>query len=242
MIIHHHLFKNAGTAIDSVAQANERIDVLHFEPPGQLLKTEHVDLAHATGKIPWLSSHAYISRDFLAPTRSVRIAVIRHPIDRVGSVYRFERRQGLAGSGGLSARMASSKTFPDWTRWHLDRTKTGVIQNFHVSFLVGKKIKSSMGLTELSMAKMMADSEISTGVFELLSVSGQRWGDEIESEFGVRLDFDSMKKENWTSEDPSLESRLETIQKQLGKEIFGQILESNLLDLDLHKYVSSKLR
>lgn len=238
LIIHHHMFKNAGTSIDSVAEAHAEVQVIKFEPPGQILKTEHA-VEDSGERLPWLTSHAYISRDFLPPKSSLRIAVLRHPIDRLGSVYRFERRQGLAGAGKLSAKMASNYTFPNWTRWHLGRSRTGVIQNFQVSFLVGKKKRTPINQNDLSVAKEIADSQISMGLFDFLTVSGKRWSRQIESEFGLKMDFDSMAKENWTTEDPCLESRLDSIREQLGEDIFSEVSNSNILDLDLYNYVRS---
>src|SRR5690606_17349451 len=56
---------------------------------------------------------------------------LRHPLDRVRSVYDFERRQGQSqGPVSKGAEHAARLSFRDYLRWRFESSRNGVVHNF----------------------------------------------------------------------------------------------------------------
>ncbi len=110
VVIHYHLFKNAGTTVDSLLERSfgpawrplERAPNTRFVSADDFLR-----LAIRDPAVQAISSHSA-----RLPTPSDPqivfhpVVFLRHPIDRIRSVYEFERRVG-ASAGKTAASIAS---------------------------------------------------------------------------------------------------------------------------------------
>jgi hypothetical protein len=113
VILHYHLFKNAGTSLDAAFKENfseEAGEWVTKEFPNNLsdnreqLKQWIIDNPQAK----CFSSHTAV---FPIPkidgVKIIPVIFIRHPIDRMASAYAFERKQGESGFGPTLARNTS---------------------------------------------------------------------------------------------------------------------------------------
>ncbi len=119
VILHYHLFKNAGTSVDRVLQRNF---------PGRWVTAEHpsqrADNSAAVGA--WIAATpeavAFSSHTAIGPlprvagVRILPLLFLRDPIDRILSAYRFERKQDAET---LGTRLARSHDFEGYVRARL---------------------------------------------------------------------------------------------------------------------------
>lgn len=108
VILHYHLFKNAGTSLDAAFKENFKGDEwVTKEFPAQPNKNREqvrqwiIDNPQAK----CFSSHtAVLPVPEIEGIKIIPVIFIRHPIDRIASAYSFEKKQGGNGFGPTLAR------------------------------------------------------------------------------------------------------------------------------------------
>jgi hypothetical protein len=123
IILHYHLFKNAGTTIEYILDCNfqeghRRIenDVLRYALPNSKI----IDLVKSDSTIKAVSSHQ--ARPPLPQSEGITflpIIFLRHPLDRIESIYLFEKKLP-PDTPSWGGKMARKLSFPDYVKWRLD--------------------------------------------------------------------------------------------------------------------------
>src|SRR5690242_16822953 len=147
VIIHYHIFKNAGSSIDRILADSfgPRWTTLEGSTPTSLLTSHDVErYLEMNREIRALSSH--LARPPLPRNvNAFPIIFIRHPIDRAASVYIHERR---ATTNIKSSEIAKLRDFSGYVRWCLDsadgREQGGiVIRNYQVVHLSSASFRTN---------------------------------------------------------------------------------------------------
>lgn len=137
VIVHCHLFKNAGTTLDWSLQRHFGSAFIDHREDGDMRRgatflgpyiSDHPELSAISShhvRLPLPSSESF---------RPIPIIALRHPIDRARSVYDFERRQESDTPG---AQQAKALSFPEYVRWRMNPESAPTIRNFHCSFCTG---------------------------------------------------------------------------------------------------------
>ena len=132
VLIHAHLFKNAGSTFDwSLRRSFGERFVDHGEDDAMRRGSAYLGpYLEAQVQLQALSSH-WITFPLpeLRRTHLHLALFFREPLERVRSVYDFERRQLPADTRG--ARKAKEVGFGDYVRWSLEPQQGPVIRNFH---------------------------------------------------------------------------------------------------------------
>lgn len=141
LIVHFHIFKNAGSSIDALLQHNfpGRCHSLEADQPWGVLKPEQVAAFHSRHRhhIEVLSSHtARLQSLVLSGVRIHPIVFLRDPIARVHSVYRWHRRQPDSDAREATKR-AKQLDFDTYVQWRLEQGCA--IRNFQTVFLSGRE-------------------------------------------------------------------------------------------------------
>jgi hypothetical protein len=239
VIAHAHLFKNAGSTIDWILKRNfakrfadNREDCKMGTDPSYLF--EFLD---SNPRLSALSSHSLPlpipeSEWFEFHT----IAMIRHPLLRVRSVYEFERKQPESTPGSIHAKKYS---FSEYVRWRMRNEVAATIRNFHVRFLTHNRFAANfeIGQQRLEAAIQLVKSNRLVGIVEIFDESMVVF-DTFLSAAGVNVDF-SYKKQNVSKSMPTTDAdKLTRLQNELGVSLYAELLERNKLDLML--YTESK--
>src|SRR5215469_6312036 len=109
LVIHYHIFKNAGTSVDEVLRRNFGAGWQEQEFEGKGASRAHRSsirqYLRSRPEITALSSHtAFLPPPRLAGVSIFPIIFVRHPIDRLRSAYLFERTQNANTVGAKLAR------------------------------------------------------------------------------------------------------------------------------------------
>lgn len=138
IILHAHLFKNAGTTFDwslrrsfNSGFVDHRDDAAMKAGDGYLYQWLR-DQPHCVA----LSSHWMTLPVSQPPDMNLLLCLfLRDPIERAQSVYRFERaQQGVDTPGSIKAKELS---FADYVRWQLQPMPGPVMKNFQVRYCSG---------------------------------------------------------------------------------------------------------
>jgi hypothetical protein len=162
---------------------------------------------------------------------------LRHPIDRVGSVYSFERRQPK-DSPSLGAKIARHNDIAGYVKWRLSEGNGCVIKNFQTVHLAGREKDMRTAIADeldLRLSCDRLDKLPFIGIVEMFEESICRMRRFLAYGFGdidtsVTVHNKSPERKN------SLEERLEDIRNALGKALYEELTSKNSLDLELYKY------
>jgi hypothetical protein len=138
VIAHGHIFKNAGTTFDWSLQRNFADNFLDHRDDTQMRErgTRHVaELLEQNAQLQALSSHHLCHRmPQLPDTKIFPVYLLRHPIERIASVYNFERRQQEDTAG---AQAAKQKSFAGYVAWRMQSGVPRTIRNYQTIYLAG---------------------------------------------------------------------------------------------------------
>ena len=186
IILHYHLFKNAGTSLDRILQKNfpDRWVTREFPRNGGNNSALVADWIRAERRAVAFSSHTMLGPVPAVPgVRIISVIVLRDPVARIVSAYRFERRQS---ADTLGAQMAKDHDLEGYVRGRLAIPGDRQCRNFQTyrlaSFVPGPE-------PELDRAMRALDVVSLVGLVERFGESITRLG-EI-----VRPDFPDFKAE-----------------------------------------------
>ncbi len=137
VILHYHLFKNAGTSFDAILKRNF---------PGRWVTAEFDQPDNADRVAQWIADNpraaVFSSHTANGPApriRGVRVIsalFLRDPVARIRSAYQFERAQAPGNAAeGLGTRLARQSDFGGYVRGRLAVPGDRQCRDFHVGRL-----------------------------------------------------------------------------------------------------------
>lgn len=244
VVLHYHLFKNAGTSVDAMlrhnfgeAWAEQEFPAAGGRAVGRSNAAEVAAYIAANPQLRALSSHtALLPEPTIEGVDIFPVLFIRHPIDRLASAYRFERRQNADTFG---ARLARQTDFAGYVRCLLDRPGSGVARNFQVMRLAyGTPGPDG---SEFERAIRTLDRLPFIGLVEAFEQSL----DELERLLApIHPGFRAVAYTKNVSRDggDSLADRLAAIEAELGTELYARLIDANAHDLDLFRIVAERYK
>jgi hypothetical protein len=246
VIIHYHLFKNAGTSVDKLLKVNF---------PNRWVTREFPD-GPRQGKIAQVESWVRQEQDATAfsshtaplppPTidglEVFPILFVRHPIDRIASVYAFERVQAQNGVSGFGAVLARNTTMAGYIEVRLSLGGDRQCRNFHVGRLaqVFTGVARPEGGDETELALRALEALPFVGSVEKFDQSIDKLRIWLTPHFP---DFQSIAvAENVTSDRSiPMEQRLEKIRLEIGDDLYRVLCDANSGDLAVYEDVRNRI-
>ncbi len=139
IIAHAHIFKNAGTTLDWSLQRSfgesfldHRNDQKMIEGGGEYLQK----LLEDAPELQAISSHHMPANLPQVLNRQiVALYMLRHPLERIASVYEFEKQQRATTSG---AKAAKKYDFQEYVAWRMQMGVSRTIRNHQTIYVAGK--------------------------------------------------------------------------------------------------------
>ena len=175
IILHYHMFKNAGTSVDRILMRNfpDRWVTAEF-PMNRGNNTQLVeDWIRCNPKAIAFSSHSMQGPiPQIENVRVISVMLLRDPIDRIRSAYSFER---LRGGDHTGPRLARENDFAGYIRKRLAITGDRQCRNFHTDKLAkmvpSPRTEIMRAKSAMDMVSVMGRVETFGGVMESLSLS-----------------------------------------------------------------------
>ena len=234
IILHYHLFKNAGTSLDAALKENfseKDGEWVTKEFPAQPVKNREelkqwiIDNPQAK----CFSSHTAI---FPVPQiegiKIIPVIFYRHPIDRIASAYSFERKQGGESYG---ATLARESTLSGYIESRLSVKGARQCRNFH-AHRFATMFGEQQG-DEATRAKMAIEALPFVGLVEKYSESLERLEALLKAEGFEGIKLKPVEKNVSRGVKKTLDEKLAEIKEQLGVEVFDMIIAANVVDLEI---------
>lgn len=233
ILLHCHLFKNAGSTLDWSLQ-RQFGDAFIDHRDDEKMREGSSYLA------PYLEEHnqlqALSSHHMPLPLPQsddyniLPIIVVRHPIDRARSVYEFERRQEAFTAGALKAKELN---FPDYVRWRMEDDVAPTIRNFHCCFCSSNFDREiDEEAYRLSLAHLLATP---------LLASVERYDESMVlfehdlAQIYPEIDLSYVRQNATPGRDAPLQERVESIFEDLGPELSALFQQKNHWDMALYE-------
>jgi hypothetical protein len=239
VLIHYHIFKNAGSSIDACLQHSFGARWGSFEGSHPHAVQSSLQLQQFIDSRPDLTAiSSHLARPPLPHKNCLPIVFVRHPLSRAYSVYKFT----CADSTQPFADTARNLSFPEYIEWGLSK-KPGsiVIRNYQVvhlseaSWRGGNILKTAANKSDLDGACALLSDWCIAGVVEQFPLSIQIYQAMYGSHFpGLEL---KPRWENATCQQViPLHERIEHLREMLGETLYCDFMGANELDLALHMH------
>ena len=238
VIVHYHLFKNAGTSIDHSLKTSFGSHWCAFDDEAAIGAERLRQLVHDNPAALAVSSHnARLPVPKDPDVRFFPILFLRHPIDRIRSVYDFERQQAVETFGAQLAKRTTLRGYIE-ARWAQPGDFS--VRNFQARRLALPFDRTASACTELwdRTETMFAELPL-VGLVEAFNDSVQLFQTFLEPHF-PKLSLRSVKLNSTQTGD--LRQRLATVRDELGADFYLRVEQENSVDLALYELATRRLR
>ncbi|WP_152025175.1 hypothetical protein [Congregibacter litoralis] len=157
------------------------------------------------------------------------LVILRHPIERIASVYEFERRQAVDHPGTQKARNGDLQSY---VAWRLEQGTGPVIRNYQTRMLSGV-YPGNDDDNQLNKAVQLLETLPAVGIVERYRESAVLFEEALKNDFpAIDLAFQRQNVRD-ASDQRSPEERREAVERELG-ELLAPVLAANSMDLALY--------
>ena len=239
VILHYHLFKNAGTSMDATLNRNFPDDLwvtreFPSDPKSnaEQLKQWIIDEPQA---ICFSSHTAFLPPPEIENVTIIPVIFMRHPIDRIVSAYSFERDQGADTFGSTLAR---NTALSGYIETRLSIPNDHQCRNFHVEKFSRMFGKGNNPTQRLVNAKKAIEALPFVGDVGDFDNSIKRL-ENLLKEHGLNVDLTAEKK-NVSQKSKSIDEKLADLKSDLGNDLYNRLMEANKEDLASYEFLKSK--
>jgi hypothetical protein len=246
VIIHYHIYKNAGMSVDAGLRESFREAWVSFDSPSGRLGQPNAQelLVFLAEHKPILALSSHTARLPAPSTKRLQahpIIFLRHPIDRVGSIYAFMKRTGNP--------RAADKTFSEWVDMMLGssaRDRNLAIQSYQTLFLSDDFQSTErdhgpvIGVTYAHFAQAIARMHQLPvfGLVERFEESVARMSRHLRRRF-PELTLQARRVNSSDDRAVAMADRLRDIEAALGSQRYARLVGANEADLELYNHASS---
>ena len=231
VLVHAHLFKNAGTTFDwSLRRSFGESFFDHRDDDDMKQGASYLG--------PWLETHPEyraLSSHWITPPlpqlarQNISLCLFfRDPIERMRSVYRFERAQeGVDTPGSIRAKQMS---FAEYIEWQFQPMPGPVVKNFHTRYCSGDYLGEDLDAS-FERARELVTSLPAFGLVHRYDESVVLMEQGLVPHF-PELDLSYVRQNVSGSGNSSMPQRRQVVLDELG-ELAERALEMNQFDLRL---------
>lgn len=238
VILHYHIFKNAGTTLDGALQHSfpghfREINSEHAQ--GTVGADEIVRLVRDEPALKAISSHnTRLPLPRCSGVTFLPFVSIRHPVDRLVSVYEFEKKQ--ADSTAYPSRELAGKSTLEEFLDRIINVEPFSGCNWQVNYLAcGGNLTRLPGEPDFTQACSVAGSLPFVGVVDRLDesmvVAEHLYGRKIKG-----LDLAYVSRNISRKRPDSLEARLAELKNNVSEGVYRRISEANAMDGRLYDH------
>lgn len=243
VLVHYHIFKNAGTSIDLALRESfgERWTTFEGEHAHDI--KSHLDLCKyisLNDAVRAVSTHLARPHNGVSEIRP--IAFLRHPILRMRSVYEFTR----LNDGQTSNHVAQDRNFAGYLEWCFGEGRRSggvVIRNYQVvhlsqaSFRSDSILNAEAELCDLAYARELISLWGFIGIVEHYASSCHKYVHMYKDIF-PELEL-KLHHENKTRGDlRRLDIQISDIKDEIGQSLYDRALMENQFDLELYDWAT----
>lgn len=237
VVLHCHIFKNAGSSVDVILKSHFGARWMSGEFPVRP-NVSNADLTNAALRendhIAAFSTHTgdwWLGHDGNGLT-VLPIIFLRHPLLRIRSAYSFERRQK---ADTLGARLAKEHDFPSYVRARLRQPNDLSFRDFQARRLAAYESRVVVDLATTASAALERAPFV--GLVEAFDASLHRLRLYLAPHIGELAATGTRANATDVSNDPP-EEKLAQLRAEFGDALSDELAEANPVDLALYERVA----
>lgn len=236
VIVHAHIFKNAGSSFDDTLLTNFGDDFIDHREDSLISNDKNFleNYLKENNEVKAFSSHSvyHKPKDF-DNVKIHSVYFLRNPIERIKSVYNFEKKQPTRDSSG--AKMAKTLNFEEYVAWRMQDDVPATIRNLQTIFLAGDGPHPRYMEKKFALALENLDSTHLLGIVDRYDESMVVFEDYLK-QFFSKIDLSYIRR-NITDQNltDSIEIKIEKITNELGTELVSIVNKKNTYDLELYR-------
>lgn len=240
VILHYHVFKNAGTSIDQMLKASlgERWAQWDKEDPGAKISPKEME--------EYILDHpdlvAFSSHQVVPPLPSKHLDIypivfIRHPIDRAYSAYLFEWKKQKGGSEPVDS-------FDAYVTQALQHRRKSAIEDFQTVHFANRGYESRRAAADLGDEELLGNAK---GFLKSLPLFGivekyEQSLDRMQRAWGgifPEVTFSVFHANMLQDPERSLAQKMSALKSGMAGPVYNELILRNQLDLRLYEYGSA---
>jgi len=245
ILLHCHIFKNGGSTIDSVLRENFGFRAIFRESSDChkfLLSGEIIDIVESAdcGEVASISSHRM---GLPAPSHPsltfIPLVMIREPLDRLGSMFSFYRRQ--RDETGHEYLLAKKTSFKEFVETLMGADLDSSFTNLQCQFFLGNYSfpKHPTEKTWATIAENL-NTVPCVGVLDKFDESMILWEQNLR-QFLPSIDLSYTKQNVSHERAQNLDERLEFILEELAEKLVAEFKKRNEFDYRMYNLVKNKI-
>lgn len=245
VVLHGHIFKNAGTTLDWSLNRLLGDSFVDHRDDEAMMSGGADYLAEYIDKHPNVSAlsshHTVFPLPEIPDVELLPLYLLRHPLERISSVYRFERWQQSDSRGAKAAKKLS---FVEYVAWRLRDDVPPTIRNYQCLNISGAGgVRGSVNNDRqffLVAAERLQNLPL-LGIVDRYDESMVIFESVLRSRGWVQVDL-AYVRQNASTEPvgESLEERIELVKTQLSENL-SSVMDRNQFDMTLYRQASQRL-
>jgi hypothetical protein len=240
VICHFHMFKNAGTSLDGALQREFGSAFAEYDGPRANYALSPAEVRAFIEPRPAL--RAFSSHQVRFPLPEIEevlwlpAILLRHPLDRAASVYRFERKQRSSSPGATQAKRLD---LTGYVRWRLGQGAHNLLCDFQTAFLSSNPAEG-VRRADLAAATARLESAPLAGTVERMDES-LACAEPVLHAHLPGLDLSYRMRNVGRDRGSTLAERLAALRTELGDELYAELAARNARDFRLHERANALL-
>ncbi|MBO0905832.1 sulfotransferase family 2 domain-containing protein [Jiella sonneratiae] len=240
VVLHCHIFKNAGSSVDVLLRSNFGKRWKETEFPARAgfsnadLTNTFVRTFNGLDAVSTHTGDCWLGHNDAAVT-VLPIVFLRHPILRIRSAYSFERKQ-VADT--LGAKLAKENSFSDYVRARLDRSNDYAFRDFQARRIASFHARVCTDLRSAAFTAL--DSLPFVGLVEDFDASCRRMEDYLKPHFPKFSAFTTRANVTDAS-DRSVADKLQQVMGEMDEDVAARLLADNTVDLAIYEAVTQRV-
>jgi hypothetical protein len=233
-IFHFHFYKNAGSSFDSILRDNFINQWVEKEFANLEKDSKNViNWIKNSNELNCFSSHTAKLDIINSPELNIfPVLFVRHPIDRIASVYKYEKIQQ---SQHWEHVLAKNSSMREYIQARLAIEGDAQCRNFHIHRLAETFRFELSNESIFQKAARAVDQLPFIGVVEKFQDSLNTLSSALEREGHINLKFIEVRENSTSSGDKNLITRLQEIENELGKDFYEYLNEINKEDILIYE-------
>lgn len=241
LILHYHLFKNAGSTIDEILKRSFGEAWISFDkedPTAKILPAEMSAYISSNPSTRAISSHQALLPLPVGEFKIFPLVFLRHPILRARSAYLFEWQKQL--------RLTEPKgSFAEYVREQLNTRSRCPIANFHVAQLANTALAGEKPQYDACLEGRFSSATAALEDLPFFGLVEQFQESLVRMHFYLSFHFPELKVVNrlvntTQKNNGKFEDKLLGIRRELGDALYGELVDRNKEDLKLYKFACEK--
>lgn len=241
IIVHYHLFKNAGTSVDQLLKMNFGEQWLAYDGDGANTIIPAEQLQQLVLDNP--DKQAFSSHQIVPPLPTLDMKVfpivfVRDPIDRMRSAYLFEwkKQLGLDNPKG---------TFEEYIKSKFKNSRMNSVEEFQTLRLSNSYTDRFHNIHKSEDGELLEQAKAFISTLEFVGIVDQFDRSMMLLQNYLKADFPDFRIKEVKAnvlQDISLsqEHKREKIREELSADIYEQIIERNQLDEALYQFAKTR--